>query len=81
MCPLSNRSPRFRLAGADDPHRNDAVRLLDADGEPSNLWTRVQIIVSSDRRAGLWEIMDVYNRCLVIECEDDEANSWREVQL
>jgi hypothetical protein len=72
------KNHRLQLAGPDDPYRDDYIQRLGADGEPSQLWSHVKLIVSSHPKAGIWEVCDDGNRVLYVI---KAGEGWLEVEL
>lgn len=72
------KNPTKQLAGPQDPYRDDLIERLGGDGEPSGLFSRVKMILSTDRFSDVFEVCDDGNRVLYIT----KANKgWREVWL
>jgi hypothetical protein len=63
---MSPRNPKLRLDGFDDPYRDDVIDRLGPDGELSNLTSRVKMIISRHRTAGIYEVCDDGNRVLYV---------------
>ena len=69
---------RLQLAGPDDPFRDDRIERLGLDGQPSGMFSRVKMILSSHATAGIFEVCDDGNRSLYVIKSGD---GWIEVEL
>lgn len=55
----------------DEPVRDEQIEHTTEDGESTGQWSRVRYLISSDKERGLYEVMDEFNREIIVSwCED-----------
>ena len=67
------------LQRAPEPQPSDMIQLLDFEGEVSDTWSRVRVILSHDRHEEVWEVLDSLGQVRLITA-GAQPGAWLEVE-